>query len=251
MSSRERRTDTARHARTHRRRTDQPHGTVTRYCTGCRCDDCRAAHAARARWRRRMHAYGRAVPKSVPNAGARRRIEALQTLGWSMRDLSRMLGKHPDRLSVSLKTYDGISPANHALIAGLYDRLWSTPAPQRDKGERISAQRTIARAQREGYLPPLAWDDETIDDPDARPAAQPERDADYVDEALVDRIVTGRHRVPLGTSSPERVEAVRRLARRGLTDTDIARIVGGSRDGVAKLRERHRITAGTPHARTA
>lgn len=189
MSNRERRSPEAIHARSYLRRTEQPHGTVTRYCTGCRCDECRAAHAARARWRRRMHAYGRAVPKSIPNVGARRRIEALQTLGWSMRDLSRKLGKHPDRLSVSLKNYDGISPANHAAVAALYDQLWDTPAPQRTKGERISARRTIANAARHGYLPPLVWDDDEIDDP----AAQPHQPKD-----------TGMERKPCGTEAAYR-----------------------------------------------
>lgn len=150
--------------------TTAPHGNETRYCAGCRCDDCRAAHAAGARRRRRMKAYGRHVPKSIPNSGARRRVQALMRIGWSMRAQSRMLGWHPDRLCVMLSSYDGISPRNHARVSALYDRLWDKPAPQRTKGERIAANRTIAAAIRLGYLPPLAWDDEEID---TAPAARP------------------------------------------------------------------------------
>jgi hypothetical protein len=145
----------------------QPHGTETRYCSGCRCDDCRAGHAAGARRRRRAKAYGRHVPKSVPNVGVSRRVQALMCLGWSMRAQSRLLGWHPDRLGMML-IGDGVSPRNHARIAALYDRLWNTPPMVRTRGERISVSRTIALARRRGYQPPMAWDDDDIDDRAAR-----------------------------------------------------------------------------------
>lgn len=38
------------------------------------------------------------------------------------------------------------------------------------------SQRTRARAVRVGLVPPLAWDDETLDDPDAAPAPGPALD---------------------------------------------------------------------------
>lgn len=145
------------------------HGTQSGYNNGCRETCCRTAHAAMARAYRRRVAYGRQVPRSIPSVGTRRRLEALQTLGWSLRDLSRKLGCHPDRLSVMLVKQDGVSPRNATRIAAMYDQLWDKPAPTRTTGQRISASRTIARAQRLGFIPPLAWDDDEIDDPAAQP----------------------------------------------------------------------------------
>lgn len=159
---------------------DRSHGTPRRYDIGCRCNPCRAAHAQRARDYRRRVAYGRQVPKSIPNVGTQRRIEALQTLGWSMRSLSRMLGFHPDRLSVMLTAQAGVSPRNAARVAELYDRLWDKPAPTRTKGERITASRTKATATRNGYLPPLAWDDDEIDDPAAQPHTPDDGKREYI-----------------------------------------------------------------------
>lgn len=141
----------------------------TCHSAGCRRPECRTAHAEGARRRRRLVAYGQWTPQSVPNIGARRRIEALQRLGWSMRELSRMLDCHPDRLSVLFLTQTGISPRNHQRVAALYDELWDRPAPQRTKGERISARRAMNRAADLDYAPPLAWNDDEIDDPAARP----------------------------------------------------------------------------------
>jgi DNA (cytosine-5)-methyltransferase 1 len=141
----------------------QPHGTETRYCSGCRCNDCRAGHAAGARRRRRAKAYGRHVPKSVPNVGVCRRVHALMCLGWSMRAQSRLLGWHPDRLGMML-TGDGVSPRNHARVAALYDRLWDTPPKASSKGERIGVSRTIALARRSGFQPPMGRMSLTVTD---------------------------------------------------------------------------------------
>lgn len=145
------------------------HGTPRGYDEGCRQPCCRAAHAARARARRRAVAYGQHTPRSVPNIGARRRVEALMRLGWSMRQQSRMLGWHADRLTIMFNNQRGISPANLARITALYDRLWNVTPQQTTKGERVSVRRTVALAERQGFQPPLAWDDDEIDNPDARP----------------------------------------------------------------------------------
>jgi hypothetical protein len=53
-----------------------------------------------------------------------------------------------------------ITKRKHDAIARVYDALWNQPGPS-DKGRR--------RAAKLGYAPPVAWDDETIDDPAAVP----------------------------------------------------------------------------------
>ena len=50
------------------------------------------------------------------------------------------------------------------VVAEVYDRLWDKPAPE---GRNRSC--ALAMARRKGFVPPLAWDDDEIDDPAARP----------------------------------------------------------------------------------
>lgn len=151
-------------------RAKHQHGTTQAYVIDkCRCQDCRAANAARVGRYRKRKAYGRLSPKPINGIGARRRIQALATLGWSLRHLSLELGWSQDRLWLFLMERDGtnVSPKNHAKICALYDRLWDRVPPRTTKGERIVYTRTILRAKRYGWLPALAWDD--IDDPDETP----------------------------------------------------------------------------------
>lgn len=196
----------------------QPHGTDTRYCTGCRCDECRAAHTAGARRRRRAKAYGRHVPRSIPNISARRRIEALATLGWSRSVLSQRLGWTPDRLGKLFRDGPGISPANHARIAALFDELWDREPPMRTWQQRSSAVRTRNLAARSGWLPPLALDDDAIDVPilQMRYANQ---SLDFIDEIAVEQAIGGRK---VHLTSAERSVAVSRLTDMGLPAREIA-----------------------------
>jgi hypothetical protein len=101
----------------------------------------------------------------VDRCGTQRRLRALIALGWTARYLTRRLGM--SSRTMGLLTADIGAPvqaATRARVATLYDELALTiPAPSRGT--------TIARnvARRNGWAPPLAWDDDTIDDPDARP----------------------------------------------------------------------------------
>lgn len=97
-------------------------------------------------------------PRLVPGCGARRRVEALMWNGWTRRQIFReALGwmdgtPHDFGEHVLLRT--------HEEIVKYYEQRWHIPGPSK-------RTRTIAR--RAGYAPPGAWDDETIDDPKARP----------------------------------------------------------------------------------
>lgn len=143
------------------------HGTNSCYGSGCREPECRKAHTEASAQFRRAKAYGIWQPSAVDITGTRRRVEALATLGWSMRHLSSRLGWHPDRLSVMFTNQTSVSRANAQRIAALFDELCMSFPPERNKGERVSASRARALARRRGYAPPLAWDD--IDDPDEQP----------------------------------------------------------------------------------
>lgn len=103
----------------------------------------------------------------VPHTGAQRRIRALQRMGWTIPAIAAAvpgLSHH----NVRRAAYNGtpgtprnyISRTLHDQIAAAYDALSMTPGPS-------NHSRTVAK--REGYYPPMAWDDDTIDDPRVDP----------------------------------------------------------------------------------
>jgi hypothetical protein len=104
----------------------------------------------------------------VPNAGTVRRVQALATLGWSVKQIAARAGINHQAIYGALGGRDVVVSTARA-VRDVYDQLWSTPAPEGDRWERIAATVARRRAEECGWLPPLAWDDDTIDDPKARP----------------------------------------------------------------------------------
>lgn len=104
--------------------------------------------------------------------GTRRRLQALACAGWSMNELAARRG------SLNKKTLHAIASGATETVYGstyrevrdLYDEMWDTKPDETDRYQRASSARTRARAARAGWQPALAWDDETIDDPNAKPA---------------------------------------------------------------------------------
>lgn len=168
-------------------------GTDAGYNAGCSCERCLRAHA-------RNHKKLRCIPNPhVDATGARRRIQALARLGWSTAELSRRLGKHRSYLLKVLRNKQ-LEPTTVLTVMRLYDELsmtWCTSP---------TAGRTAAAARRRGWHPPLAWDDSTIDDPSARPAAYVTGRG--IDPVVIDRVMTGEWRLP--TTREERAEVIRR-----------------------------------------
>lgn len=105
----------------------------------------------------------------VPGAGARRRVQALMAIGHTAATIVAAMGPGtPPATASNLihKPGEWISRANHDRARRAYDALWDTPG---------ASPRTRTVAARHGYLPPLAWDDESIDDPAATPAPLTEK----------------------------------------------------------------------------
>jgi len=91
----------------------------------------------------------------VPAIGIKRRLEALQSLGWTWSDLKAR--------GVTVRScwlHDGGFAAAESwkAVRDVYEQLWDQPGPSR---------LTRNRALKAGYAPPAAWDD--IDDPTATP----------------------------------------------------------------------------------
>lgn len=93
-----------------------------------------------------------------------------------------------------------------------------------------------------GLPPPLAWDDDAIDDVHATPAGLSGVDVDNdVDEVAVQAVMSGRR--PVGLREDERVEALRRLVEHGWSDEQIAERLGVCSRTVLRLRQAHGIAS--------
>lgn len=127
---------------------------------------CALANGKHKRMRREIaEALLRVAPaparshRRMDTTGARRRLRALQWMGWSMREIGARVGRPGSSLSTQM--YRGaMSAALIVDIGRVYDELAHLPGPSK-----ISA----TKARRTGFAPPAAWDDATIDDPAAVP----------------------------------------------------------------------------------
>lgn len=99
----------------------------------------------------------------IDSTGTRRRLQALIAMGWSHRVLVPILGVAPGTVD-NIHRRKLVRVKTARVVAEVYDRLWDKPAPE---GRNRSC--ALAMARRKGFVPPLAWDDDEIDDPAARP----------------------------------------------------------------------------------
>ena len=179
--------------------------------------------------------YARATG-SVPSVGAVRRVQALMALGWRKADLEAE-GVPTGQLVT--RSRDLISVEGWRQVRDVYDRLSMTLGPSQAARDRAAAR---------GYHPPLAWDDDTIDDPRATPQRGEPVEAS-VDWVAVDRVVASgsaraRCDTDLQLTQDERVAAIRRLSTRGSSDREIAEAIGVSNRTVSRLRHRQEIQPG-------
>lgn len=108
-----------------------------------------------------------AVP--VPSVGTRRRLRALVAIGWSMSKLAERLGVQPGNFGPLIHSRERITRSTATAVSELYDQLWDQPPPEGTHRDRVAASRARNYARRHGWVPPMAWDDDEIDDPDAVP----------------------------------------------------------------------------------
>ncbi|MFG1963158.1 hypothetical protein [Nonomuraea sp. NPDC049028] len=104
----------------------------------------------------------------LDSTGTRRRLQALVTLGWSQSKLAEQLGWTPSNFTTLMKEPRTIV-ATARKVRALYDELWDQAPPENDHRAKIAASRARNHAAKQGWPPPAAWDDDTIDDPTARP----------------------------------------------------------------------------------
>lgn len=156
----------------------------------------------------------------APNVGTYRRVQALVACGWSMSKISARLGiSRANFTPVAHGTRD-VTVKTARDVAALYDELWNTEPPRDGHRDRIAYSRAVNYAAANGWAPPLAWDDDAIDDPCATP-----------DLGETDGLITGRGRPAQHIA--EDVEWL--LSLDGIATTDqIANRLGISRSGIQK-----------------
>lgn len=190
------------------------------------CEPCRAAHvrAAQRYRKRRILAH---APLKVDATGTRRRLRALARIGWTGAVLGERLGVSRDAVN-KMTRHAQVYRTTAEKVAALYDELSMTPGPS----ERV---RRMAKAK--GWPPPLAYDEEDLDDPRARPAIgyALQRQQRAFDEIAVERAM---HDASVRLRPAERAEVVRRLTRAGLSAAQIAQRVGVTDRSVVRWRGR-------------
>lgn len=170
----------------------------------------------------------------VSASGTRRRLQALAAVGWSSTELAKLLGKDP-RVVARTQYAETVTGRTARTVRDLYERLWDQAPPESTATEKMSASRARTRAQRRGWVPPLAWDDETIDDPAARPNTLDDRDWDeaLIDEVAVELALTGER---VNLSDAEFAEVVRIGTERGMSAAELAEATGRTKRSVQRRR---------------
>lgn len=169
----------------------------------------------------------------VDAVGTQRRLRALYALGHDAKSMAHELGASTRTMWTLLTwpEHPQVTADLRSRVVELYDRLsLVVPPPSRYR------TRAVHLAQRRGWAPPLAWDDELIDDPAATPQLDVEASGDVVDEAAVQRAVSGDRSVRL--SAADKDEAVKRLHGRGLLDSGIGIVLGLPASAVQHVRWR-------------
>lgn len=186
-----------------------------------------AGHLVYARTARKLAALT-AIRVATP-AGASRRLRALAALGWTSVDMAAASGclnkKTIRAILVAERTF--LRPETREGVLAAYAKLSMTVPGARNATEQRSISRARNWAARQGWAPPLAWDDDELDHPRAVPGRAirlRSRRPSAVDPGRVQLALDGV--VDGDLTRAERLEAVRLLHRAGLNDLEINQRTG-------------------------
>lgn len=105
----------------------------------------------------------------IDRTGTRRRLQALVALGWPTTRLAEQLGISRANFAHLLQeTKQHVRTWRANTVRDLYSRLSMTLPPQETELDRRTVEQARSLARRRGWPPPLAWDDDELDDPDVR-----------------------------------------------------------------------------------
>lgn len=176
----------------------------------------------------------------IANVGTARRLQALVALGWSQSKLARRLEVEATNFGRLIHARQQTTVGTARAVRELYDELSMQLPPETDHRDKIAAARSRNYAKAHGWLPPLAWDDELLDDPDYFPEpGGRERGLAHVEEldeaAIYRRRMHGDRSVRL--SKADAAELVRRWAASGRPLAECERITGIKTDRFYRLKD--------------
>lgn len=173
----------------------------------------------------------------VLSVGARRRVEALQVMGWTAAALApHVNGATPQALSSCVRGRT-MTYRNWLAIEAAYAALSHVPGPSA-----IARSRALAA----GRAAPLAWEGRDIDHPDAqpwRPGTADRRVDRTVDVVAVERALSGERHVTV--SAAERLAGYAEAVARGWTPRHLADRTGWPFEGCDRGMSRARLAART------
>ena len=113
------------------------------------CDPCKRAAATYQATRNYERLRG-LPPRRLPSRGAIRRIRALYAIGWTSVHIAEAGGFPSNKCVARLQPHRSMSRQTIMRVRRAYKALSGMPGPSTMNRE---------RALREGWAPPLAWDD--------------------------------------------------------------------------------------------
>jgi transcriptional regulator with XRE-family HTH domain len=105
----------------------------------------------------------------IDSTGTTRRIQALVACGWSMSKLAARLGIGRANFTGLAQGRTGVTVTHAKAVADLYDELWDVAPPHVEWRDHIAYSRALNYSAKAGWVPPLGWDEDTLDDPAALP----------------------------------------------------------------------------------
>lgn len=145
-----------------------------------------------------------APQKWLDPTGTTRRLRALTAIGWMNLEVAEATGVDLSYLAQMTHGRRRLTPVMVRSVRRAYDQM-----SMRVPADSYGSNRARLRAWDRRWFPPLAWDDEAIDDPAALPCLLPPVEpVDRELELLVQHVVAGH---PVEVTRPARVEIVRRL----------------------------------------
>lgn len=137
----------------------------------------------------------RAPAAVIDGTGAQRRLQALVATGWTQQAVAQHLGWTPANFGRLIHApRPSVLPSTHDLACALYDELWQGPPPPENSTQASAITRARNLAKRYGWVPPLAWDDDTIDNPMATPnLGMPSKSKESRREDVLELLHAGTH----------------------------------------------------------
>ncbi|MFF8840540.1 hypothetical protein [Streptomyces sp. NPDC015130] len=154
----------------------------------------------------------------IDPTGTRRRVQALQMLGFNHAFVAGRAGVPFRGMSRAL-TSERVTAQFARAILRAYNELWNQNPEDLGILPWV-ADRTRRAAAVGGFVGPLAWDDDTIDDPGAEPLLDAGDDTETYDEVAVRRYADGTR---INLTASERLAAIALCVSRGMSFADIDR----------------------------